>query len=161
MVRISCVIVIALANGCKTDHPETQAADEFRLLTIPQSPVGHCEKGVFRGDFMEGAPPRGSVRVALDIGNVLSRGRSVRVILDSAGHPLSFRDELIYDTAGLSISQAISVAFNPDGSVRSGMAHHHERRGDSSSTDKDSALSSERYSTVVEAARQLRERCGG
>jgi hypothetical protein len=161
MKKVAWFLAVLLSAGCMTCSPEGGSSDDaFKLLLIPQKPVGTCEKGPFRGDFMESAPPKGSVRVALKVGNVLSRGRSIRVILDSVGRPVSFRDELVYDTLGTSIGRSISVAFTSDGSVRSGMEHHHERKGEISSTDKDRDLSTERYAAVVQAVRQLRERCG-
>lgn len=63
------------------------------------------------------------------------------------------------DTAGTAISQTISVAFNSDGSVRSGMEHHHERKADLRPTATDRELTADQYAAVIRATRELRRRC--
>lgn len=155
------LVLVVTAASCQVGPvARSPTSDAFTLLAIPPAGVGKCEHGPFRGDFMEDEPPQGSIRIALEIGTLLSRGRSVRVIVDSAGRINSFRDELTYDSAGTSIARSIAVRFNPDGSVATGMDHHHETRGNMSSTAKDQALAPDRYAAVMEAARRLRQRCG-
>ena len=131
--------------------------DSFTLLTIPPAGIGTCESGQFRGDFMEGSPRSGALRVALEFGSVMRPPvRSVRIILDSAGKMLSFRDEISYADSGASVA----VAFAPDGSIATGMEHRHAGKAGSRATAGDRRLRPERYATVIEAVRKLRERCG-
>ena len=127
----------------------------FALLTIPPPGIGTCSREPYRGDFMEGDAAPGLQQVALDIGqSAESPGRTIRVILDSLGNPVSFRDEIAY----LDSVTTVSVRFRPDRSIASGMVHRHSS-GTVRATDGDSALLPERYSAVVQATRLLRERC--
>ena len=152
---IMLVVAFLAANAaCSEGRGHVAAsADDFTLLALPGPGVGKCERGPFRGDFMEiGAVP-GWERIALEVGSVRSPpSRSVRVILDSTGKALSFRDQIVYDDSAASIV----VSFQVDGSVAEGMEHHH-REG---SPKQDWALEPGRYSDVVQTARRLRERCG-
>ena len=109
---------------------------------------------------MEAAPPRGSTHMTLHVRSSRSRERSIRLILDPKGNLLSFSDGLAYDSLGTSVDRSINVGFAADGSVRSGMAHHHESTGETGPTTADSELSSEYYAAIVQAVRDLRKRCG-
>ncbi len=153
------ILVVTVACDAQRDRAAARA-EALTLLTIPRPGLGRCERGPFRGDFMAGAPPRGSSRVALELGNAIFGQQSVRVILDSAGRALSFRDELVYHDGAAAISEAVSVRFGVDGSVGTGMEHHHELRAERSAITGDRPLAADRYPAVIQAARHLRERCG-
>lgn len=136
-------------------RPASAPMASFTLFALPPTDVGTCYRGPFLGDFMEGDAAPGLQRVALDVGSIDARPwRTVRVILDSLGTLVSFRDDIIFRDS----ATTASVRFHADGSVASGMEHRHVSR-EATPTSGDRALGPERYAAVVQFAHRLLERC--